>query len=173
MKQIEHALAAIRARPNDELAWKAAYFELRPPVLGYLYMLGFREAADREDLASEVFFRFLAYSPWSRDWTTLPDAPVITAYLRTTAQRVAYDAMRSRSRARATAEMVSTAEPERVWIESAGESLTASEREFLAAYVDCGYSLAALAAERAASYSATATQLHRIRRKIRRSVRRP
>src|SRR5437016_6308379 len=127
------ALAAIRRNPDDDRAWQTMYRTYRRQVLGHLYMLGVERTDEREDLASEVFFRFVSYSRWSRDWSTLPDAPVIAAYLRTITQNVAHDAARYRARADA----VSRLDTVLVEIDAArgAEALTHDERLFLRHYV--------------------------------------
>jgi DNA-directed RNA polymerase specialized sigma24 family protein len=163
------ALDAVRRDPRNDEAWQTIYSAYRRQVLGHLYLLGVHLAEDREDLASEVFFRFVSYSSWSRDWSTLPDAPVIAAYLRKITQNVAYDAARSRARTDATPRLDTLLVE--VDAHRGVEALTYDERQFLRRYIECGYSLTSLAECLGMTYSAAGTRLHRIRKKIRQAAR--
>jgi len=81
-----HAIEAIRANPQDEEAWSAFYGGFRRQIIGTLALGGIGDRDVREELCAEVFFRFVRYSPWRSNWSTLPDASTVSAYLRRTAQ---------------------------------------------------------------------------------------
>lgn len=170
-EDLEAALRAIRGHPDDEAAWRVVYLAYRKQVLGQLYMLGFHAATDREDLTGEVFFRFIAYSPWSRDWSNLPDPAVIAAYLRRTAQNVAFTAVRNRENKRLAQDDLLEYFAQSALLDRVGDDLTREEKSFIVAYVEAGFSLQALASALGITYTAAGTRLHRIRKKIRAAIR--
>lgn len=166
------ALAAVRADPHDDAAWRAVYLFYRRQVLGTLFILGVRDAVDREDLSSEVFFRFVSYSPWSSNWPSLPGAQVIASYLRTITRNVAWTAARKRARGRALAFELAEGtfeEDESAASRDLLDALNRDERRFFQTYVESGFSLSRVAVLEGLSYSGAGTRLHRIRRKLKQS----
>jgi DNA-directed RNA polymerase specialized sigma24 family protein len=167
---IDQVIAGLRQDPASQIAWREMYIFYRRQVLGALYIFGIHDDGDRDDLCSEVFFRFLAKSPWSERWETLPDARVIGAYLRTTALRLVLNVARSRARADAAGDRAAPGEAF-VPNEELGDMLSilsAADREFLEVYVESGFSLQRVAARESLTYSGAGTRLHRIRKKMQR-----
>ena len=99
--QGEVILAAVRKDPSNPDTWNQFYTFYRRHVAVVLFLLGVR--TDAADLIQEVFARFLESSPWRENWSSLPDASVVGAYLRQTAKNVAFDQFRKDARTKATA----------------------------------------------------------------------
>jgi RNA polymerase sigma factor (sigma-70 family) len=168
---IEGHLERLRANPGDDRAWTDVFAHYRRSVLAVLYMLGVREPAEREDLASEVFFRFLCYSPWREDWSSLPDHRVIADYLRTIAVNVTATARRRAAREREHLNEYRAAADTAVHAPDAAiadslDLLAPQERRFFLDFYEQGLSLSQLASTWNISYTAAGTRLHRIRKRL-------
>lgn len=169
---IDDTLTRIRLDPRDEEAWQAFYAHFAKQVLGTLYMLGVRNAATRDDLCSDIFLRFVRYSPWRLDWTRLPGPGAVSQYLRTTT----YNTWRTmakreiRDRAAENAEIVPppglgglTARHD---IGSFLATLTPFDRLLFSNYFIEGITLTLVAEMNDVSYSAAASRLSRLRQKF-------
>ncbi|MEK6373780.1 MAG: sigma-70 family RNA polymerase sigma factor [Acidobacteriota bacterium] len=163
-------LAMLREDRHNQQAWEDFYHFYRRHVVTALYFLGVRD--DLGDIVSEVFFRFLLYSPWRNDTSTLPDDGVIRAYLRRVARNLAIAAIGKRDREVALSiDVASKVEAdERVIVEDILRQLSERDHEFFHRYYDSGYSLGELARQYGTSYAAAGTRLHRIRQKLKAAV---
>lgn len=172
MNQIEIVLTRIRSDPSDQLAWREFYLHFRRIIVALFAAFGVREAADRDDLASEVFFRFLVYCQWREDWSQLPARAELSAYFRAIAMNVARNAFLARKREElidrsADLESVPAEPPRDDATRAALKTLKSEEREFLLAFYAEGLSITELATRHGLTYTAAGTRLHRIRRKLR------
>lgn len=171
---IEAVLERLRDGDADDRVWTDFYLHYRRTVIAVLCLVGIRQLADREDLASEVFFRFLYYNPWRHDLRTLPNRRVIADYLKTIALNVV-----ATSRRRAAREREQIAQyrhtvsgvvpPEEVPVDEMLKSLSPEESRFFIAFYEEGLSISQLAERWNLSYSTAGTRLHRIRKRLIRS----
>lgn len=169
---IDRTIAVLRDNPRNESAWREMYLFYRRQVLGALYIFGVHDAGDRDDLCSEVFFRFLSKSPWSERWTTLPNGRVVGAYLRSIAHRLVLNAARRRAHLKKLDDPAFQTEPAVVQDEDDLQDLlrilTPDDRRFLERYIESGFSLRLVAVRERLTYSGAGTRLHRIRKKMQR-----
>lgn len=173
---IDDVVRRIRDHPGDEAAWSEFYKHFAKQVLGTLYMLGVADAAARDDLTSDVFLRFVRYSPWREDWRQLPGARVISQYLRITTYN-AWRTTATRDVRIRDVESVILPPPglegltARLDLESYLDTLTGSDRVLFSRYFIEGDKLAVIAEEQEISYANAATRLSRLREKLLRFLR--
>jgi len=165
-------VARLREQPGDERAWADFYAYYRRQIIAVLFFRGIRTAMDQEDLAAEVFFRFLIDSPWHEDWTSLPSSPEIRKHLLGRTSSIAWHA-RARSQRHATIESelsriadVATAAAPFVDFEHVLDNLSEGDRELAILYYRTGISLAEVADHYGITYPAAGVRLHRLRRRI-------
>lgn len=170
---VDRALDMVRGNPRDEAGWREFYVCFRPQVAGLLYRLGAR--GDVPDLTQDVFVRFLRYSPWRHDWSTLPDRHVVLAYLRKITRTAVVSAVRNASHRPAedpTAQLDdlhAAADAAAIDIGELLERLAAdlSEQDGgLLRRMAHGASIAELASEYHISYSAAGVRVYRLKEKV-------
>lgn len=170
-------LAALRDNPISEAAWEQFYYAFHPRITLLLHALGVRDREAIKDLAQQVFFQFLAASPWRRSqWKDLPDAPVVLEYLRAITRNLWRDHLRRHKRdvvpLDRSKEPTTDRQPfdELYWKESRNlmDALSVEERQLVVLRYVEGLSLQELADILGISRSAAAMRMHRIQDKLRR-----
>jgi DNA-directed RNA polymerase specialized sigma24 family protein len=167
----QRAIEAIRRDPHDDEAWARFYDYFYMQVAAALFMSGCARD-DVPDVSQEVFRRFLEHSPWRTDWSTLPDRPHLTNFLRKTARWLALDRHRALGRRPRTDDAI---ELDQIPAESIVDlsipldrvvaALNDEERRLLGMVID-GVPLASIAFELGISYQAAGVRVHRLRRRI-------
>ncbi|SRR6266550_939658 len=185
-EEVADAIEAIRRDGTNESAWASFYLGLRPTVAYLLFVRGVRlglvlRRHEIEELCQDVFYRFLRYSPWRRDWQALPSAGVVGAYIAAVTRSVLVDhfsvhSAEVKSRYLAEAKIASDDAQAQAGeeVEAHAEvaellkGLKVEERRLLQGLID-GHALAEVAQNLGISYSAAGVRLHRLKRKLRRS----
>ena len=171
----EEKLAEIRAAPDSGTAWTLLYHLIAPQIRSHLFRLGARNADRREDLVHDVFVRFIKYSGWSADWTSVPAYPEFVAYVRTVTKNVHRDAFRKESHTvevhdpHSASDAISTEVSDlemRIALRRWLRHLTPAEKELFRLMVEIK-SVSEIADRLEISYSAAATRISRLRQRLR------
>jgi RNA polymerase sigma-70 factor, ECF subfamily len=161
----------LRAAPRDEGVWLRFFQHFYPAVFYTAYKLTRGDTPLAQDVAQDVFLRFLKYDGLNRvdsDATTL-------AYLRQMARNLVFTHRRRSAKwvsldehaieALAEADEPSTDEWLRPDLERLLQALSEEDREIVALTLE-GYSIREIAMRLQISYSAAAVRLHRARQRL-------
>lgn len=161
----------LRAAPRDEGVWLRFFRQFYPAVFYTAYKLTRGDTSLAQDIAQEVFLRFLKYDGLKR---VNSDATAL-AYLRQVARNLVFTHKRHSARWVALDEPAIEAVAERSeyatdeWLrwdlERLLQELSTEDREIVALTLE-GYSMQEIAARLSISYSAAAVRLHRARQRL-------
>ncbi|MFA5504047.1 MAG: sigma-70 family RNA polymerase sigma factor [Vulcanimicrobiota bacterium] len=175
---LQYAIEDIRDDPLNEKAWADFYKHLRPRVAGILYRVGVGDREEIKDLCQIVFTRFIEYSPWNRNWRSLPDSREIVAYFAVVAKNTARTVY-SKAKEISQASIDDITVPDSQLVEEQILSqqsvfktigdLNSEESELFFLLVE-GYKLPEIANLLKISYSNAGVRVHRLREKLRKKM---
>ena len=173
-KIAEIAVEKVRRDPESEDAWIAFYNGFQPPLTYFLRYLGAGRESARE-ITQQTFVKLLESSPWSLDWSKLPDSSTILAWLKTVGKNLLIDRMRSPHHKQLSLEdLLDSQKVDEVnWSGFESEEINIilgclkPEEQVFIVYRLLGFSLSQIAEVLKISKTAAGVRFHRIKEKIR------